>query len=148
MLIAPVCRMTKFVVLGAVMEFALHVQLCAAAGIVIVQPPEVGVVPVPISNAAVPFALVIVALEPPQPALAIVGSVAESARVTIEMPGISIEFVDTTLFVRVPATEGAVKVAVPLVVPAKARTPLPPAATPTVRVAAPSVVRNVAVFAA
>ena len=46
-------------------------------GSVIVQPAEVGPVPTLMSKAAVPARLLIVAPEPPQPPVAIVGDVAE-----------------------------------------------------------------------
>ena len=55
------------------------------------------------------------------------------------------ELLRSTALVIVPATAGAVSVAVPLVVPARARIPLPPPATPMVRVVEPLVVRKVLV---
>ena len=70
--------MMKFVVEIALVWFASQRQFVVAAGMVIVQPPEVGAVPVRILNDAVPFALAMLAPEPPQPAPAIVGIVAET----------------------------------------------------------------------
>ena len=73
---APVCWIMKLVVEMALTWFASQCQSVVAAGMVIVQPPEVGAVPVRMLNDPVPFAAEMLAAEPPQPAAAIVGAVA------------------------------------------------------------------------
>lgn len=77
--------MMKFVVLTALVWLIIgQIQWCDAAGIVTVQPAEVGAVPVKISKEAVPLEFWIAADEPPQPPAAIVGAIAEINRLFVK----------------------------------------------------------------
>ena len=69
--------MMKLVVEIALTWFASQCQFVFAVGIVMVQPPEVGAVPVKMLKEPVPLGADIVAADPPQPAAAIVGAVVE-----------------------------------------------------------------------